>query len=35
MAIVVYAGKISGRKMKLDLISCDRVEKTIELKKTD
>jgi hypothetical protein len=34
-AIVVYAGKISGRKMKLDLISCDRVEKTIELKKTD
>jgi len=34
-AIVVYAGKITGRKMKLDMMSCDRVEQTIELKKTD
>ena len=33
--IVVYAGKITGRKMKLDLLSCDRVEQTIELEKTD
>ena len=33
--IVVYAGKITGRKMILDLLSCDRVQQTIELKKTD
>ena len=33
--IVVYAGKITGRKMTLDLLSCDRVQQTIELKKTD
>ena len=33
--IVVYAGKITGRKMTLDLLSCDRAQQTIELKKTD
>ena len=33
--IVVYEGKITGRKMKLDLLSCDRVQQTIELKKSD
>ena len=33
--IVVYAGKITGRKMTLDLVSFERVQQTIELKKTD